>query len=319
MDKTLIIKAKGGLGNRMLSAVCGLIFADLTGRAPIIDWRDGSYAPEGVNAYPLLFDTPIDTPIEAFDDHPGPVNPPVWQGDLDKSPTDLIDRLDPALHSGARVYRRFCTDLTRLHAPEDLAVFWCYLPKFGRLASHLRRDARFRGRSEDSLLQEYLARYFTPNRRVREAVEAYRARFGRPLIGVHVRYTDRKIPVEPLEAALDKALAKKPGARIFLATDNIEIQKRFAERYGDIHFTDKYLPEDGARLHLPQAEIEKQREAENALIDIHLLAGCDHLICSRHSTFAETAILIGSLRDRMQDVDRFNPAVVSKRIVQRYI
>lgn len=31
-DRSLLIKAKGGLGNRMLSAICGLIFADLTGR-----------------------------------------------------------------------------------------------------------------------------------------------------------------------------------------------------------------------------------------------------------------------------------------------
>jgi hypothetical protein len=51
----LLIKGKGGLGNRMLSAVCGLALADLTGRTPIIDWRDGSYAPIGTNAYPLLF------------------------------------------------------------------------------------------------------------------------------------------------------------------------------------------------------------------------------------------------------------------------
>ncbi|WP_136443974.1 hypothetical protein [Pacificoceanicola onchidii] len=319
MDKTLIIKAKGGLGNRMLSAVSGLIFADLTGRRPIIDWRDGSYAPTGENAYPLLFDTPLTTPIEEFDDFEGPVSPAIWQGNLRKSPVNLIDEIDPKLHSGARVYRRFCTDLTRLDAPEDLAVFWCYLPKFGRLTRHLRRDARFRGKSEDALLRDYLDRYFTPNARVREAVAGYKERFGRPLIGVHVRYTDRKIAVEPLEAALDAALKKAPDARIFLATDNVEIQNRFSARYGDVQFTDKYLPEDGARLHLPQADIEKQREAENALIDIHLLAGCDHLICSRHSTFAETAILIGQMRGRSVDVDRLNATVVAKRVIQRYI
>ncbi|WP_425102234.1 hypothetical protein [Tropicibacter sp. S64] len=319
MQKTLLIKAKGGLGNRMLSAVTGLIFADLTGRVPVIDWRDGNYAPEGENAYPLLFDTPLTAPVARLDDHAGPIDPPIWQGHLRESPVDLIDRIDPRLHAGARVYRRFCTDLTRLDAPEDLAVFWCYLPKFGRLARHMKADARFAGKSEDSLIRDYLSRYFTPNARVREAVAAYKARFGRPLIGVHVRYTDRKIAVEPLEAALDAALKTRPGAQIFLATDNVEIQRRFAARYGNIHFTDKYLPEDGARLHLPQAQIEKQREAENALIDILLLSQCDHLVCSRYSTFAETAILYGDLRTRMTDVDRRNPLVVAKRLLQRYV
>jgi hypothetical protein len=37
--KILLIKGKGGLGNRILSAVCGLIYADLSGRTPVIDWR----------------------------------------------------------------------------------------------------------------------------------------------------------------------------------------------------------------------------------------------------------------------------------------
>lgn len=319
MDKTLIIKAKGGLGNRMLSAVCGLIFADLTGRTPVIDWRDGAYAPEGENAYPKLFDAPDMPDVDDFDSFAGAVSPAIWQGSLDVPAARMVHRHDPAAHSSARIYRRFCTDLTRLDAPEELAVFWCYLPKFGRLAGHLKRDPRFAGKSEDAIIEDYLSRYFTPNATVRDRVEAQTAAIAAPFIGVHVRYTDRKIPLEPLEKALDAQRRKTPEAPIFLATDNATIQERFAGRYDNLRFTEKYLPEDGGRLHQPGSPGAALQEAENALVDILLLSRAEHLICSRHSTFAETAILYGRMRDRMTDTDRHNPKVVIKRLLQNYL
>ncbi len=323
-DRTLLIKAKGGLGNRMLSAICGLLFADLTGRRPVIDWRDGSYAPEGENAYPLLFDAPKDMAApDTFDDWQGAVSPATWQGNLDVPAARMVHRHDPSAHSSARIYRRFCTDLSRLDAPEALAVFWCYLPKFARLAPHLRRDPRFAGRTRSAIIADYLDRYFTPNARVRAAVDSEIAAMGRPHLGVHVRYTDRKVPVHRIEAALERKLKDQPDAAIFLATDSAEIEERFAQRYGDrMHSTDKYLAADGARLHEmfsgPEG-VTKQTEAENALIDILLLSRSAHLVCSRHSTFAETAILYGGMTGRVTDIDRLNAKVVIKRIVQDYL
>lgn len=318
--KTLLIKAKGGLGNRILSAVCGLIFADLSGRNAVIDWRDGAYAPQGENAYPVLFDAPGGTAAEAFDNWSAPVSPAIWQGSLSATAGDMIEMHDPKRHASARVYRRFCTNIARLDAPEDLAVFWCYLPKFGRIAGHMRRDTRFRKRSEDSVIRDYLTSHFTPNARVRDVVANMRSALsGGPVIGVHVRYTDRKVPVERIEAALQAQLDAMPGASIFLATDNAEIETRFRQRFGTVHVTDKYLPPDGSLLHWPSTQLEKVREAENALIDMHLLSGADHLICSRHSTFSETAILIGQLRGKLTDVDRLSPAIVAKRVLQRHL
>lgn len=56
----LLIKGKGGFGNRILSAATGIVIAELTDRIAIIDWRDGEYMPRGTNAYPLLFEDPVD-------------------------------------------------------------------------------------------------------------------------------------------------------------------------------------------------------------------------------------------------------------------
>jgi hypothetical protein len=318
--RVLLIKAKGGLGNRILSAISGLVFADLTDRTPVIDWRDGSYAPLGENAYPLLFDTPIVTPCEAFDAVTGPVSPPVWDGHLGLTPQAMIERFDPERHQSATVYRRFCTDLSRLDAPEDIAVFWCYLPKFGRLRRHMRRDPRFAGRSVDAVITDYLTRYFTPNGRVRAEVAANLERMPRPIIGVHVRYTDRKVPLGRVKATLRRRLAERPGASIFLATDNAAVQAELGAEFPNVHHTQKYLNADGARLHQPGTDPAKTREAENALIDMWLLAHCDHLIYSRYSTFSVTSALVGGLTAAQQDdVHRFNATVVAKRILQNYV
>jgi hypothetical protein len=319
-DRILVIKAKGGLGNRMLSAVCGLVYADLTGRQPVIDWRDGSYGPLGENSYPALFDSPITLGVGDVDLAPGPVTPAIWTGHLDQTPQAMVNRFDPARHASATVYRRFCVDLSRLDQPEALAVFWCYLPKFGRLARHMAASPRFRGQPLESVIADYLDRYFTPRPHVRAAIAATLAQMPRPLIGVHIRYTDRKIPLHRIKAALHRRLSEQPGASVFLATDNAQVQAEMAAEFPAIRHIDKHFNPDGSRLHWPTATFEKTREAENALIDMGVLARADHLIYSRHSTFSVTSAHIGRLpAARQDDVDRLNLPVVIKRIVQNYI
>lgn len=318
-DKVLLIKAKGGLGNRMLSAVTGLIYADLTGRVPIVDWRDGVYAPMGVNAYPLLFDTPL-TGDPAAHEAASSVVPAIWRDNLASDPTALIHRADPSQHSSATVYRKYCVDLNDLSAQEDVAVFWCYLPKMARLRRHLRRDTRFAGRSDAEIMGDYLTRYFTPNTRVRTEVAAFIGALPRPIIGVHIRYTDRKIPLGKVKSALRAQLAKTPGAAIFLATDNGDVQTEMAAEFDNIHYTPKYLPEGGARLHHRQDTVDKQFEAENAMIDMWALGACDHLIYSTNSTFSISSALLGPVPpERRTDVDRWNVMVQAKRALQAWI
>ncbi len=317
--RTLLIKGKGGLGNRMLSAVCGLVYADLTGRVPVIDWRDGSYAPMGENAYPLLFKTPIQQTCVAFDATSGAVTPVIWAGHLDRTPQAMIDQFAPNSHSNPMGYRRLCVDLTTLSAPEATAVFWAYLPKFGRLRRHLRRDPRFAHKSEAEIIHEYLTRYFTPNDRVLNDVDAITAGFGWPVIGVHIRYTDRKVPLHRIEDRLRQRISERSGAQVFLATDNADVQDRIKDRFENVHHIPKYLAPDGSRLHWPTSEVEKLHEAENALIDMWLLSRCDHLIYSRHSTFSVTSSHLGRLKPaQLDDVDRYSPGVVAKRVIQRY-
>jgi flagellar biosynthesis regulator FlaF len=320
MERLLIIKAKGGLGNRILSAVSGLAFAEMTNRTPIIDWRDGSYAPLGENAYPHLFDTPITLPCDIRDADSSMPSPAIWGGgNLSLTPQAMIDKYFPQSHSSPTVYRKLCTDLNRLDASEDTAVFWCYLPKFARLRRHLLRHPAFAGQSIEAIIKRYLESHFTPNSRLRTRVAAQMAKIPGPVIGVHIRFTDRKIPLDKVQAKLRRRLRQMPDASIFLATDNADVQATIAAEFKNVFFTSKFLDAAGNRLHHPDSTVDKLAEAENAIVDIWMLSQCDHLIHSRHSTFSETSAILGGLTGpRRDDVDRFNPYVLAKRLIQAY-
>jgi len=54
-SKYVLVKAKGGMGNRMLCALTGLLYGQLTGRKVIVDWRDQAYSKDGTNSFSKFF------------------------------------------------------------------------------------------------------------------------------------------------------------------------------------------------------------------------------------------------------------------------
>lgn len=314
----LLIKAKGGLGNRMLAAVTGLVYADLTGRTPVIDWREGSYAAPGVNSYPLLFRVlPGPTPEQL--EHIKDVVPKVWCGHLNEHPTNLISRNDPSRHSSPFIYRKYCVDIARRDHAETLAVYWSYLPKMKRLRPLMQRDPHFSGRSEGDIFYEYLDRHFTPKSRVLDTVKALITPDRRPVIGVHIRHTDRTVPLPAVHRALERSLKVLPGASIFLATDSDTVEMEFRSRYPRVYTIEKWFAPKGQTLHQNSAAPDMVQEAENALIDMWALARCDRLIYARRSTFSHASRLIGKFpSDAVTDIDATRPLVIVKQFVQEY-
>ena len=125
---SLVIKAKGGLGNRMLSAITGLVLADLAGRNPYIDWRDGMYLAPGENLYPSLFDAAWMDDVTALD-HETDVAPEIWSGRLAEHPVDVIRKHFPKQHQHPLLYRRLSVDFGGSDDNRKVGVFWSYLPK----------------------------------------------------------------------------------------------------------------------------------------------------------------------------------------------
>jgi len=315
--KALVIKAKGGLGNRMLSAITGLVLARLNDREPFIDWRDGMYVDRGVNLYPLLFDASWMGDLSQFDDAAETV-PDLWAGRMVDHPTDIIHRHFPKQHQDPFLYRKLGIAMNKADPPQTVGVFWSYLPKLKRLARRMARHPAFAGKAVDDVTSDYLATHFKPVPEVAAKVDSIFADLAAPVIGVHIRFTDRKAPLPRILKTIERLQGEHPEARIFLATDSAEAEEAVLSRFSGVLRIDKALARDGQALHVASGEFsDPVEEARNALVDMMALARCNWLVHSSHSTFSVTAALIGRIpRSRQADVDRFNPKVRIKQAFQ---
>lgn len=318
--KALIIKAKGGLGNRMLSAITGIVLARLNDRTPFIDWRDGMYVDAGVNLYPLLFAANEIDDLSVYDDA-NDVAPALWSGRMTEQPVDVIRREFPNRHQDPLLYRKLSIDLVGKDPTAQVGVFWSYLPKLERLKRRMQSHPQFAGKSLAEVTSNLLDLHFRPVAKVSEQVNAIFKDEAGPIIGVHIRFTDRKVPLGKIIAELEHLSRRESGAKIFLATDSAEAQAAILSRFSDVITIDKNLSASSTALHFSSESFsDPVAEAHNALIDMVALSRCDWLLHSRHSTFSVTAALMGRIpKQRQVDVDRHNIKVITKQFVQARI
>ena len=164
-----------------------------------------------------------------------------------------------------------------------------------------------------------LSTHFIPNERVLREVNSLFEGRTRPIIGVHVRYTDRKVSLNRILANTAKLRLHMPEAEIFLSTDNLQVQNKFLTYFDRVFVIDKAFGAGDNSLHEEVAHANPLREAENALIDMWALSRCDWLVHSRNSTFSVAAALIGGIpRQRQRDIDRGNLLVILKRWMQTW-
>lgn len=317
-EKSLIIKAKGGLGNRMLSAVTGLVLARLNSRTPLIDWRDGMYVDPGTNLYPLLFEADWMKGDVADFDHATDVAPAIWSGRLGKHPVDIIRSEFPRRHQDPLLYRRLSIDLTGRDPAAEAGVFWSYLPKLKRLQRRIERSDFFAGQTLYDITCATLTKYFRPVSEVRNQVDAVFADVEGPAIGAHIRFTDRKAPLPKIIASLSRLQTSRPDATIFLATDSAEAQEAVLTHFPRARFIEKTLATDGSALHFGSRTFaDPVVEARNALVDMVALSRCDWLVHSSHSTFSVAAASIGQIaRGSQVDVDAANLPLRFKQFLQ---
>src|SRR6478609_8277735 len=210
-------------------------------------------------------------------------------------------------------------DSANPHVDEPLAVFWSYLPKSARIRNQVAHNPKFKSMRPAAVTKVALERYFRPNQRVRDEVAELLSGRHHPIIGVHIRYTDRKVSLRRIMSEVARLRKRMPDAPIFLATDNERVQAIFRAKVDNVFVIEKKLGDDANPLHERAPAENALHEAENALIDMWALAGCDWIIHSRHSTFSVTAALIGRIpRTRQRDIDRWNPRVVAKRWIQAW-
>ncbi len=289
-DRFLLVKGIAGLGNRVFSALNGILYARLTGRKLLIDWSDTDYSRDGTNVFHRLFTCPSYSPTDRIPETDS-VRPGVWRGHLHE-PVRLI-----AEHYGYNPYgiRRYLSiNLSKLDYEEDLLVLVTYSEQMQRLHRH------FRGQFQElaelpamAILLKLLREELIPRPEVRDQVAQFqRSCFGPRTVGVHARYSDYRVRFVTIIRRLNALLKRVPGLRIFLSTDNIAIKHMFEENYSDVVTTPHWYPRPGLSIHKNPDCPDPVASAIAGLVDLYLLAECDYLVVDTSSSFAYLASLL---------------------------
>lgn len=287
-EKVLLIKAKGGMGNRMLCTASGLLYAELAGRVPIVDWSDAAYSDDGRNVFSDYFVAPAVRPLEQLvktDD----VVPVVWRGNLDSPLSSLIQKLDPTKHQSLWIHRKYSIDARRLDYPQQLAVFWHYKHRIHQMKRHLTAaNSPFETHAgTKAILRDCLLRRMPIQPAIQAKIDDFQQRNWKgTMVAVHVRCTDLKTDLGAYDRALEKILPGISDPTLFLATDNPAVQERYQQRYGKIVSTPKWYPKDGASLHQNKECPNRFENGIEALVDMYLLGRCQYLIYPGSSTFS---------------------------------
>ncbi len=311
----LIIKAKGGLGNRMLSAATAITYAQSTGREWCIDWSDGIYAPLGDNAIVQLFP---DLALHAFtesDFEEADIKPILWEGRIGWSVREIISKEYPSSHSNPLIYRKLSAQLSDKRIGNSAEVFWSYTSKYGRIKRFLSPQNQRLGK--DRVLSSTLKKYFSPKATVLDSVNQSLSSDDNNVLGVHIRYTDLRVPLERVIEQVKDQQRRFDYRSIYLATDSRRAENAFKQKFDNVITQAKRYSSKNLQLHGVSSNSQSTEDAFSALVDMFALSRCAGLVYCSRSTFSETSRLLGDFDcSRVVDVDKYNPLIQLKRALQ---
>ena len=296
-ERILLVKGTSGLGNRMQSVATALVYARLTSRRMIIDWRDPMYSNDGGNVFGKYFTRPDSGSLEDLNDSSLSVTPAIWTGNLDEPVLGFMRRIGTSSQFDPGTWRPYTIDHRRLEYREDVAVFWAPFELIDDIRTRFAGElAPWRNRSRRDILRSIFRQEFAPAAAVTERVESFQAaEFRTPMIGVHIRFSDRRCRLRAIEIRLSKLLKRHPEATIFLATDNLEVQRKFQSGFANVKSTQKWFSPAGGTIHRSKLAADRTENGIAALVDMYLLSRCDYLIIDEHSSFGLVAAWLSDI------------------------
>jgi len=288
MDKILLVKGIAGFGNRLLCLSTAVIYSLLTKRKLIVDWSDNVYSNDGDNSFGKFFHCSLNF---SLNDLPltDSVAPTIWKGNLRKSVGEMVHQYSKYHLNHPKTFSKFSINVTNLNYTEDVLVFWSYFNQLNSLKKQIAKDLRndFEINSR-SIIKKVLNDYLVLDSEIQERILQFKNKFfGTRVVGLHIRYADKKVPIKAMLKKLDRLIERDSELQIFLATDNIDIKNYVEKKYSKVISTDKWYPPPGKTMHnqfsIDHDMIENGKEA---LIDMYLLSKCDYLIIDESSSFA---------------------------------
>ncbi|MBC1274727.1 hypothetical protein GNF10_01700 [Nostoc sp. UCD121] len=298
-EKFLLAKGKAGMGNRFLALLDSILYAQLTNRKIFVDWSDEVYSNNRSNVFPEFFNLHNVTQASEIPSTES-VYPSFWKNSLDKSVNEVLlsyESPNDLRYNNPKIWAKYTTNMSRIDYSEDILIRWSYVIETYKLRRHFLGDfAYLQNLSNETILKKIIRENLSLQPNIEAIIKkTVDSSFEDIVIGVHVRYTDRKTSKNPYFKFVDKILEKHPKSLIFLATDNPAVEDSFREKYTNVLVTDKWYPASGSSLHQNPECPDRFENGVQALIDIYLLSKCNYLIYNKASTFGVVAKLISDI------------------------
>lgn len=328
--KYLIVKGCAGIGNRLYTITRAMEIAKLQNRILVVDWSDGQFAPKNVNAFYHFFDIKDFPHAKHLPDiAPLSVYPKIWKTEINNSIYDVFYVVEPVLN----IFKKLPFTLLRVLKLKKLHGYWISktIAEKKTLAWFLKNmvssntfpngEYYYQNKKEDVLVyveffppfnEELFLNHISLKNKFLQKVNVFCAKYNvsEKFIGVHIRSTDKK-PKKEVNRLLQYLMNDKlKNSFIFLATDNIEVQEKFNEVFGNrLILYPKFLPNtDGDGLH--QYALYKKDESmmlqitEESLMDMWILSRCETLYYQGNSTFSHIAKALHTNKSKC--IDWFN-------------
>jgi len=312
----VMLKGFAGLGNRLLSLSACLTYAQETGRTVVVDWRDGMYAPRGVDAFKQIFMLSGAADLQSLEGIPiSLIHPSSWSIGALHEPVDSLYELKTSplpriptwlLPRGRmKMLNRFWGFRKTLSSSVRSGLFTFLRDALRRNNFHLGRDlsrslsstvvifADFSSDHSPAQLKTHLGLTTEMQSIVDQTSRQYYLwHNGGRRIGLHVRSTDR-IPKKDVTRLIAILLQRTERRDTFyLATDNPCVDQIFRKALPNRIFPRNiFYPANFLQgLHrAPASPDNKARILKEAVTDIWMLSQVDVLYFQGSSSFSDVA------------------------------
>lgn len=295
MSKYLLVKGTAGLGNRIFALVTAILYARISDRTLAVDWRDDYYSSNGENVFFDLFELQ-NTPFVKTIPQSSSIYPHLWRGQIDQSISQVIAKDVGLLATmGQAVLRKYSYDVRNPNYSEDIVIGTGYTEEIDRIRSIFSTDYQpFKTASKATIFRDTFHKHLRLTPAIQQRIESFRSENfkDQPTIGIHIRRSDKAISYPWYKKALGEHVDRYPDAQIFLATDNSDVESEISNLYPNVSMVEKWLPAPGEPAHRNRQCPDLKEHAIEALLDLFLLASCDHLIYSRTTSFGLLASYI---------------------------
>lgn len=306
------MKGCAGLGNRLVTIYSAIKYSEKTNRKLMIDWEDGQFDVKGINAFEKCFDLNFSNCIQKTEiknwnalSHSSALfkeNEEAGVYDLyfDKQ-NQLLQTLPNRLffNEALKKLRRrwqpisdgnyfnslaYGSDLS-INQNEDVLYYVDFLPfvNYKGLPKHIAIKAFLQKKINEFSLANNI-----PN-----------------AVGIHIRYTDKK-PSTDILKAIEFLKQKHYNSLIYLATDSVEIETLFNEKFNQLILFPKHKPQlNGEGLHqwalYQKKDNLKYQLFEESVIEMFLLSKCQTLYYQGNSTFSNISRVYHSNKSHCYD------------------